>query len=308
VTDDREAGTLLGEGHINSVVRKAVAHGLSPADAVKLASLNPARYHGLERLGAVAPGYIADLQVVPDLESFEPEAVFKAGRLVAENGGALPFESPPVRELVRDTVRVAAVGPKEFRIPAGGFRSVRVVELVPDQVITRAATCTPRVEDAEIVADPDADLAKLAVVERHHASGAVGLGLVRGFGLRAGAFASSVAHDAHNIVIAGVDDADMALCVQRLAALGGGLVVCRGGQVLGELPLEIAGLMSVAPASEVAAGIDRLESLLGTLGVTIDTPFMYLSFLALSVIPELRVTDQGIVDVRSFELVPLGLS
>jgi adenine deaminase len=308
VTDDREVGTLLQEGHVNSMVRKAVAHGLPVADAVKLASLNVARYHGLDRLGAVAPGYRADLLVLPDLETFVPETVFKSGRVVAQDGRSQDFEAPPVPFEVRETVHVAPPSSADFRLPDEGFKEINVVELVPDQVVTRATRCQPRVSDGEIVADPDADLAKLAVVERHRATGAIGTGFVRGFGLRAGAFASTVAHDAHNIVVVGVDDGDMARCVEHLASIGGGLVACRDGEVLGDLPLEIAGLMSTRPAADVAAAIDALEARLRELGVQIATPFMYLSFLALSVIPEMRVTDQGIVDVRSFELVPLGVS
>lgn len=307
VTDDREAGTLLSEGHINSMARTAVAHGVPMGDAVKLATLNVARYHNLDRLGAVAPCYVADLLVVPDLVEFEPLAVFKNGRLVAEEGRALPFDSPPVPDAVMQTVRVGAVQPSDFAIPDGGWESVRVVELVPDQVVTRAAEARAARRDGQIVADPERDLAKLAVVERHRATGRVGRGLVRGFGLRAGAFGSTVAHDAHNIVVAGVDDRDMALCVRRLAEIGGGLVVARGGEILGEMQLEIAGLMSTLPAAEVAEGIARLERQLQSLGVTVATPFMYLGFLALSVIPELRVTDRGVVDVRSFEIVPLGV-
>jgi len=308
VTDDREAGTLLGEGHMNSIVRKAVSHGLPVADAVKLATLNVARYHGLDRLGAVAPGYAADLLVLSDLESFEPDAVFKGGRLVAERGRALPFEAPGVPDSVTGTVHVADISPSDFRVDAGDFSTINVVELIPDQVVTKAGTAPAKIRGGEVIADAENDLAKLAVVERHHATGAVGRGFVRGFGLKAGAFASTVAHDAHNIVIAGVDDTDMALCVKRLAEIGGGLVICRDGDILGELPLEIAGLMSMRGAEDVASAIEGLEEQLRGLGVAIPTPFMYLSFLALSVIPEMRVTDQGIVDVRSFELVPPGIS
>ena len=154
---------------------------------------------------------------------------------------------------------------------------------------------------------PGEDLAHAAVLERHHATGRVGLGFVQGFGLQQGAFASTVAHDAHNIVAVGVDDEDMACCVAQLAAIGGGLVIARNGSVVAELPLEIAGLMSVRSAEEVAATLDRLETQLRAMGVRVATPFMYLGFLALSVIPELRITDLGIVDVRSFELVPLGV-
>jgi adenine deaminase len=307
VTDDREAGTLLAEGHINSMVRTAVEHGLSPGAAVRLASLNVARYHGLSRLGAIAPGYLADILVLPDLVSFRPAAVFKAGQLVAEDGNVFPFSVPEVPESVTASVHVKPVIARDFRIPDPCSSYVRVVELVPDQVVTHAGTGQPPARDGELLPDLAGDLAKLAVVERHHATGRIGLGFVRGFGLRRGAFASTVAHDAHNIVVVGVDDDDMARCVNRLAEIGGGLVVVDGGETVGALPLPIAGLMSTKSAEEVAAAIETLEAQLHTMGVLIDTPFMYLSFLALSVIPELRVTDRGVVDVRAFQLVPLGL-
>ncbi len=308
VTDDREAGTLLGEGHMNSMARKAVQHGVSAGDAVKLASLNVARYHGLTWLGAVAPGYQADLLVLPDLETFEPEAVYRCGRLVAENGRMLPFDTAAEPPYVMNTVHVSPVGAGSLRIPDDGSRDIRIIELVPDQVITRAIIDRPTRVRSEMVADSDRDLAKLAVVERHHATGRVGLGFVRGFGLQCGAFASTVAHDAHNVIVCGVDDADMARCVARLAEIGGGLIVVRDGNIVGELPLPIAGLMSMEPAEAVVAGLDRLEECLKEMGVSVPTPFMYLSFLALSVIPEMRVTDLGVVDVDSFSVVPLGLS
>jgi adenine deaminase len=306
VTDDREAQTLLAEGHMNSMVRLAVQHGLSPADAVKLASLNVARCHGLPSLGAVAPGYVADVQVIPDLESFEPDLVLKAGRVVARDGVAIPFVAPPVPRGVIGSVRLGALPGNALRIPFSGESTINVVGLVPDQVVTRAERFEPCVLGGEIVADPARDLAKLAVIERHHATGAAGVGFVRGFGLREGAFAATVAHDAHNVVIAGMNDADMLTAARRLEALGGGLVVVSDGVVLGELPLEIAGLMSVRDARTVVEAIDVMESSLRDLGVSLPTPFMYLGFLALSVIPEMRVTDQGIVDVRSFQIVPIG--
>lgn len=308
VTDDREASTLLDEGHMNSIVRKAVQHGLPAGDAVKLATLNVARYHGLDGLGAIAPGYAADILVLNDLEQFEPEIVYRSGRAVARQGQALPFQSAPVPSFVADTIHVHDVQPADFAIAAGPPGQIRVVELVRDQVVTRATTERPTVRDGWIVADPERDLAKLAVVERHHRSGQVGIGFVRGFGLREGAFASTVAHDAHNVVVVGVNDEDMARCVERAAEIGGGLVVCRDSTVLGELPLPIAGIMSTQSAIEVVSGLEGLEAILKDMGVHIPTPFMYESFLALSVIPEMRVTDQGIVDVRSFELVPLAIS
>lgn len=308
VTDDREAGTLLTEGHVNSMVARAVQHGLPVADAVKLASLNVARYHRLERYGAIAPGYVADVLVLPDLVSFRPDALFRAGELVAENGQTLPFPSPEVPPWAMQTVRVRPVCPSDLRVEDEGCGQVRVVDLVPDQVITRAEMVPPTVEGGALVADPTRDLVKVAVVERHRASGRIGRGFVRGFGLREGAFASTVAHDAHNMVIVGVDDVDMARCVEHLAEIGGGLAVVRRGEVVGDLPLEIAGLMSIESAEHVAGSVRRLEACLQELGVQIATPFMYLSFLALSVIPELRVTDLGVVDVRSFRLVELGVT
>lgn len=306
VTDDREASTLLDEGHVNSIARKAVEHGLAAADAVKLATINVARYHGLQDQGALAPGYVADIQALSDLETFEPGIVFKRGRVVARDGLALPFSTGPPPDYVRDTVHLGPARPETFCVAHAGESRIRVIELVPDQVVTRATSDVPTVENGRVVADPGRDLTKLAVVERHNATGSVGIGFVRGFGLQRGAFASTVAHDAHNVVVAGVSDDDMELCVRRIAEIGGGLVVCGDGVVRGELPLEIAGLMSAQPAGDVVAALQHLEASLEELGVKVRTPFMYLSFLALSVIPEMRVTDQGILDVRSFQIVPLG--
>lgn len=307
VTDDREAGTLLEEGHINSMVATAVRHGLSLGDAVKLGSLNVARFHGLTDRGAIAPGYWADITVMTDLVELRPEAVFKDGRLVVDGGQCLPFPTPPVPSCVTHTVHVHTVKDADFRIDDDGSAAINVIEIVPDQVVTRATTSRPSRVHGQFVAEPASDLAKLAVVERHHATGRVGLGFVRGFGLQSGAFASTVAHDAHNIVVVGVNDGDMVLCVEQLAAMGGGLVAVRNGIVCGELLLEIAGLMSTRPAAEVAAGLRLLEHSLQEMGVTLPTPFMYLSFLGLSVIPEMRVTDRGIVDVRAFALAPVGV-
>jgi len=307
VTDDREAGTLLNEGHINSMVATAVRHGLSLVDAVKLGSFNVARFHGLTDRGAIAPGYWADITVMADLVEMRPEAVFKDGRLVVDGGRCLSFPAPPVPSSVTRTVHVHAVKDADFRIDDDDSAAINVIEIVADQVVTRATTSRPSRAGGQFVAEPASDLAKLAVVERHHATGRVGLGFVRGFGLQAGAFASTVAHDAHNIVVVGVNDGDMAMCVERLVGMGGGLVAVHNGAVCGELLLEIAGLMSTRTADEVAYGLRLLEYALQEMGVSLPTPFMYLSFLGLSVIPEMRVTDRGIVDVRAFTLVPVGV-
>ena len=295
-TDDREPDFLYREGHIDQMCRIAVSEGVSPEDVLVMASLHGARAHGLLDRGAVAPGYVADLALLDDLESFHVSLTLKDGREPS-------YPEPAAAEL-RDTMRSV---PVSFAIEGEPVR-VRVIDIEPGQLITGAGAEAPRIEDGHVVADPERDLAKIAVIERHHETGRVGLGLVRGFGLTAGAFASTVAHDAHNLVVVGVSDEDMALCAARAQELGGGLVVAREGSVRGELPLPIAGLLSDAPLEEVAEGLERLQDLLREQGVEIGAPFMTLSFLALSVIPSLKITDRGLVDVDAFQLVPLELN
>ena len=319
-TDDREPDMLVREGHIDAMCRQAVAEGIAPEDALVMATLHPARCHGLAEHGAIAPGYRADLAILDDLESFRAAAVVAGGRVAARDGVAVPFAAPPVPAWVRDTVRAAPLAADAFDLgPApsanggagdetaghAGDARVRVIDIVAGQLITGAADEPPAVRDGRVVADPGRDLAKLAVVERHHATGRVGVGLVRGFGLRTGAFASTVAHDAHNIVVAGVDDASMAACLERLVALGGGIAVADGGAVRGELALPVAGLLSEEPAEAVVERLDELVALLREQGVEGDAPFMTLSFLALSVIPDLKLTDRGLVDVVGARVVPL---
>ena len=298
-TDDREPGFIVEEGHINQMVREAVAEGISPEDAVVMATINSAMYHRLWHLGAIAPGYQADILVLDDLRSFTPREVLKRG--------APPrFVKLTVPEWVRQTVYLAPVSASSFHIPAGP-RHIRVIGIVPGQLLTRSVVTEPSVRDGAIVADPARDLVKIAVLERHHASGRAGLGFATNIGLQRGAFASTVAHDAHNVVVLGVDDADMAACACRLAEIGGGIVVAEGGRVVEELPLPVAGLMSDLPLAQVHERLSSMERLLAGMGVTIAAPFMTLSFLALSVIPELKITDQGLVDVAAFKLVPLGI-
>ncbi len=292
-TDDREPDFLYREGHIDQMCRIAVAEGIAPEDVLVMASLHGARAHRLLDRGAIAPGYVADLVLLDDLTSFHASQVLKAGRD--------PVYPAATATALTDTMRSL---PVSFAI-AGEPSRVRVIEIEPGQLITGAGVETPLVSDGHVVADPERDLAKIAVIERHHATGRVGLGLVRGFGLRSGAFASTVAHDAHNLVVVGVDDADMALCAARAQELGGGLVVARDGELRGELALPIAGLLSDQPLEAVAEGLEHLQDLLSEQGVAIEAPFMTLSFLALSVIPSLKLTDRGLVDVDAFKLVPL---
>jgi adenine deaminase len=301
-TDDREPDWLLREGHIDQMCRVAVGEGIAPEDVLAMATLHGARAHGLRERGAIAPGYVADLVLLDDLAGFRASLVLK-------DGVEPEFPAARVSGALRDTMRMAPVDASSFVIatPATPPPQVRIIGLQPGQLITDAHSAHPTVADGHVVADPDRDLAKIAVVERHHATGRVGLGLVRGFGLRAGAFASTVAHDAHNLVVVGVSDADMALCAARAAELGGGLVVARDGEVRGELALPVAGLLSDQPVEQVAGRLEALQRLLREQGVRVDAPFMTLSFLALSVIPSLKITDRGLVDVDAFALVPLAL-
>ena len=299
-TDDRDPEDIAENGHINGMVRVAVAAGIAPEDAVVLASHNTATWHRLWHLGAVAPGYQADLLILPDLVSFQPELVLKAGRTVDE------IPEPEVPEWVKHSVRIQPVAASDFRIPWEGG-SARVIGLVPDQVVTESLVEEPTARNGEAIADPTRDLVKIAVVERHLGTGRSGLGLVCGSGLTRGALASTVAHDAHNIVVVGVNDDDMAYAVTRLAELGGGIVAVEDGAVRAELPLPVAGLLADAPLAEVIERSLACNDAARGFGWTGATPFLTLSFLALSVIPHLKITDRGLVDVDRFEIVPLAV-
>jgi adenine deaminase len=298
-TDDREPDFIAADGHINQMVRTAVANGVRPEDALVMATWNPAQHHRLPRLGAIAPGFQADILALDDLTGFEP-------RLVLKRGGEPTWAPVAVPDWVRTTVRPAPLVAAAFRVPATGSR-VRAIRIIPGQLLTAEAIVPACVRDGSIDADPACDVAKIAVVERHHATGRVGVGFVTGTGLRRGAFASTIAHDAHNIVVVGVSDEDMAACATRLTEIGGGIVVAESGRAVDELPLPVAGLMSDWPLAEVAGALRRLEGTLRAMGVGLDAPFMALSFLALSVIPKLKITDRGLVDVERFELVPAVL-
>jgi adenine deaminase len=297
-TDDREPEHIADDGHINSMVRDAVAYGISPEDALVCATFNPAQWHGLEQLGAIAPGYRADLLVLPDLDTFVPDVVLKNGAPVEE------FPHAVVPDWMRHTVRIGAIGPELFRVPWQGG-DARVIGVIPGQIVTDSLVATPPLRAGEALADASQDLAKIAVVERHLGTGRMGIGFVRGFGLQRGAIASTVAHDAHNLVVVGMNDASMAAAVRRLANIGGGIVAIDGAEVLAELPLPIAGLLSDEPLEVVVERSRKLVEAARELGCTLDAPFQHLAFLALSVIPSLKITDRGLVDVDRFELVSL---
>ncbi len=309
VVDDRSCRDLRDDGDVDAVVRKAIALGLDPVRAVQLATINPAIYFGLRDLGAVGPGYRAHLLVCDDLERLRVRQVYHDGRLVAEDGQPL-FGAPETPLLaLTHTFHVRGLSPRSFPLPADGLPAGRdgvmypVIELVPGQIITRHSVEDVCVEEGHLVADPGRDILKLAVVERHRATGNVGLGLVRGFGLRRGALASSYAHDSHNIVVVGTSDEDMFRAALQVATLQGGLVAAADGRVIASLPLPVAGLMSPRPMGDVVRDLDAVEEAARSLGATVAAPFAALSFLALPVIPTLKLTDRGLVDASTGQFV-----
>ena len=305
-SDDKEAAELLSAGHLDEILRRAVALGCDPLDAVEMATLNPARHYGLARRGAVAPGYRADLAVVDDLQSFNVRLVIKDGRVAAREGKPVAkITSPPADEGVMHTIKLRRpLQADDFKFKAGPG-ALPVIGIIPEQIITEKLTLEPRRDESgAVLADPGRDIIKIAVIERHRGSGRAALGLVKGLGLRSGAIASSVAHDSHNIIVAGVEEAAMAAAVNELARAGGGFVAVDGtAMVRSLLPLPVAGLISPEPAVKVAAAMAEVTAAARSLGTAPLNPFLTLSFLALPVIPHLKITDRGLFDVNSFNFI-----
>jgi adenine deaminase len=290
VVDDRSCLDLLRDGDIDAVVRKAIRLGLEPVRAIQLATINPAEYFRRQGLGAIAPGYAANLIVLNDLPELKIEQVFYRGRLVAKEGRPL-FPTPKFSGGLGDTVRIKPFTKEALRFTASG-KAMPVIEIVPGQIITRK-----RIEIIRAVPDLERDILKLVVVERHRATGNIGVGLVRGFGLKRGALASSIAHDSHNIIAVGASDEDIFAAVKEIERLKGGLVAAAGGKVLASLALPVAGLLSEEPLEVVVSKLEKLEKTAAELGTKLPSPFATLSFLALPVIPEIRLTDRGVVEV-----------
>jgi adenine deaminase len=304
-TDDKQPDDLAREGHIDHALRKAIAHGVDPVLALSMATINTARHYGLNDLGAVAPGYHADFFTFSDLHEVRPNRVYAGGKPVAENGRLLGrtrsnVPHPP------NSMRVATISADGFAVRAAG-QSVRAIGVVPEQIVTEHLQVAAELRDGKAVADTARDLLKIAVVERHSGTGNIGLGFVQGVGLREGALASTVAHDSHNIVLVGATDEDLAAAARSVVEMGGGLCAVRGGEVLARLPLPVAGLMSTAPWEEVRDGMEALLGAARALGSPLLNPYMALAFLALPVIPALKITDRGLVDVTQFKIVPLFL-
>ena len=302
-TDDFQPGDLKN-GSINLLIKKAIRIGLDPITAVQMATINPARHFGLKGKGAVIPGYAADMAVIDSFKNCAVEMVFKAGNLVARGGtSVIPCESRH-HEQTRETVKIRTITKQDLRIRAKTGQ-VRVIELIPDQIETKQAILPVSTQGGFISSDPGRDILKLVVIERHKSTGNVGIGLVRGFGIRSGAIAGTVAHDSHNLIAVGVSDEDILAAVSEIRKLQGGLVVVNKRKVLAEMPLPVAGLMSDKPLDYVVKNLAKIEKAVNGLGVTTKHPFGVLSFLALPVIPELKLTDKGLVDVNKFKFVDL---
>jgi adenine deaminase len=304
-TDDRHPADLLDEGDIDVLVRQAIASGMDPVTAIQMATLNTAEWFRLWDRGAIAPGKRADLIAFSDLQNLHAEQVFVGGRLVARDG-AMVVPRQPVEvgdSAVRNTVHLDWEG-LDLRVPGRPGR-IRVIGAIGDQVVTERLLMDPTLRGGEVISDPSRDLLKMAVIERHRGTGNVGLGFVKGIGLRRGAIATTVCHDHHNLIVIGADDSSMMTAIRAIVELGGGEVVADGATVLQSLPLPIAGLMSDQPLEGVRRAQDAMRIAAGQLGCTLPAPFMTMSFLALEVIPTLKLTDQGLVDVDRFEIVPL---
>ncbi|MDF2636979.1 MAG: Adenine deaminase [Pelosinus sp.] len=306
-TDDRHPGDLITLGHINHMVKMSVHAGLDVGTVLQMATINPATYFALKDIGAIAPGYYADLLVFDDLESWCPSLVFQQGKLVAKDGKCIIKSLKIDDRNIRDTMHLGEISLKQLKIKAGS-NLARVIGLVPHQLITAALELDVTVTNGEFVQDIAHDILKLAVFERHHATGNVGVGLIKGFGMHAGAIASTVAHDSHNVVVIGASDSDMIMAVQELARIKGGIAIVNKGKVLGSLALPLAGLMADQDIHIVHDQLDSLHNIAYELGVNACyDPFMTLAFMSLPVIPALKLTDKGLVDVNNFGVLEVSV-
>ncbi len=294
-SDDRDCAMLLTAGHMDETLRRAVTAGLDPIRAIRMATFNTADYWRLDGIGAIAPGYVANLVVLHDLDRFDAEVVFFEGKIVAEGGEATFTVESIIPDVLRDTVYVGELNATDIRLDPGDAK--RAVGAVDGQIVTRLLEVEPRIDGGDALPDVDRDLLKLVCVERHHHTGNIGVGYIHGFGLKRGALASSIAHDAHNIVCVGTNDEDMLLAIKAVVMMQGGLAAAAGGRMIDQLPLPIAGILSDRPLRETVEAYEHIESVARDLGSPLTSPFGLLAFMALSVIPEARVTDQGFVSL-----------
>lgn len=295
-SDDRDCHDLLHQGHVDDILRIAIGAGLDPIRGIQMATWNTAHHWRLDGIGAIAPGYQANLVLLDDLRSVNVRATLFQGEIVARDGEYLAqVSSPAVPETLLQTVKLDPVRLSDLRLAPEHAR--RAVAIIPGQIVTRCQPVEPAIENGRAVSDITRDLLKLVCVERHHATGRVGVGYVHGFELKRGALASTIAHDAHNIIAVGTNDPDILGAIATVAESHGGLAAVADGQVVAHLPLPIAGLLSDEPLERVAAAYDELERAGHALGSPLASPFGQLAFLALSVIPEARVTDRGFLTI-----------
>ncbi|MBM3300170.1 MAG: adenine deaminase, partial [Deltaproteobacteria bacterium] len=303
VTDDMDPRDIIEKGHISSLVRTAINKGTDAVRAVQMACINTASHFKLDGLGAVAPGYWADLVILDDLANLTANRVYQGGRLVAHNGTiAVPCEAGRAKLPASMNVNWNKV--RDLTIEALGA-TVKIIQVVPGQIVTKRLIEEAPIRDGRVVTNPDRDILKIAVIERHYGTGAYAVGLIRGFGLKSGAMASSVAHDAHNIIVVGESDADMLAAAHEVAGIGGGMVVVNNGSLCATLALPIAGLMSEAGIEQVDKELAEVVRAAKELGCELENPFATLSFMALTPIPELKLTDQGLFDSVNFKFVSL---
>lgn len=306
VSDDRHTHDLLSDGHLDFIIRKAISLGVSPFIAISMASLNPAQYFGLRRRGAVACSFASDMVTFKNLAKPEIDMVFKNGELVARGGEVVKKMAAGCSAITKEAMKVnlQKIKPENFRILAKG-KKIMVIELIPNQIVTNSIVVGGRIENGEVVQDIKEDIIKIAVMERYSGKMGMTVGFVRGFGIKKGAIASSVAHDSHNLIGAGTNDNDLAGAFSFLASRGGGICCVKNDRVIAHLALPIAGLMSSNKASVVAGEMENLMKAAHSLGSSLENPFMALSFLALPVIPHLKITDKGLFNVDEFKFVDL---
>lgn len=302
VTDDRHPSDL--KEHINGMVRRTVEAGVDPIKAIQIASLNTAEYFGLQNLGAIAPNYKADLLILPDLKNFQPDIVIKDGKIIAQNGRLTNPIVESEKIAVRNSVNVRWITPEDFKIPAKSNK-IRALEVIPNQLITKSIISEIKINNNNAVSNIDTDTLKICVIERHRATGNIGKGFVKGFNLKCGAIASTVAHDSHNMIVIGTNDFDMYTAAVALIKCQGGKVVVKDGEILANLPLPIAGLMSDKDFDYIINKCEELNCAAQAIGCTIGDPFMTMGFLSLPVIPELKITDKGVFDTNKLDFIDI---
>ena len=304
VSDDLDPFDIISRGHLNNLVRMAISRGIDPVTAVQMVTSNPANYFGLKDRGAILPGYRADMVVLDSLDDVTIHSVYTSGKLAAVEGKFVGASMKALQTKPPLSVNVDWSKISNLDIPASAD-TVNVIEVVPDQIITRRVRLKPLQKEGKLVSDVDQDILKMAVIERHHGSGLHAVAFIKGFGLKSGAIGSSVAHDSHNIIVVGQNDEDMMAVARGIEAIGGGMVVANNSRIIAQLQLPIGGLMSEQPIMEVQQGLKSLADAARALGCQLEAPFATLSFMALTPIPELKLTDQGLFDSVNFKFMSL---